>query len=234
MSRAERLLDLINLLRLHRQPVSGQSLAEELGVSLRTLYRDIATLQGQGADIVGEAGLGYVLRPGFLLPPLMFPAEEIEALVLGMRWVAARGDPGLQKAANTALTRIAAVLPTGLTADLETTALFIGPGAARPENTIDPAQLRHAIRSERKLTIQYHDADGSHTARVIWPFGLAFFEQVQVLLGWCELRADFRSFRVDRIASVETHSIKSPKRRQVLMTEWRQKQAAQRTTADRN
>lgn len=234
MSRAERLLDLINLLRLHRQPVRGQTLAEALGISLRTLYRDIATLQGQGADIVGEAGLGYVLRPGFLLPPLMFPAEEIEALVLGMRWVANRGDPGLQKAANTALTRIAAVLPAGLTADLETTALFIGPGGARPENTIDPAQLRHAIRSERKLTLQYRDAEAKASVRVIWPFGLAFFDQVQVLLGWCELRNDFRSFRVDRIADAAILAAKSPKRRQVLMTEWRRMQAAQRATADRN
>lgn len=234
MSRAERLLDLINLLRLHRHPVSGQSLAAELGISLRTLYRDIATLQGQGADIVGEAGLGYVLRPGFLLPPLMFPAEEIEALVLGMRWVAARGDPGLQKAATSALTRIAAVLPAGLTADLESTALFVGPAGPRPENSIDPALLRHAIRAERKLTIQYRDAGGSSSARVIWPFGLAFFDQVQVLLGWCELRDDFRSFRVDRIAAAEPQEARSPRRRQVLMTEWRRMQATQRATADRN
>lgn len=108
MSRAERLLDLMQVLRRHRGPVSGRHLAQETGVSLRTLYRDIASLQAQGAAIEGEPGLGYVLRPGFTLPPLMFREEEIEALVLGMRWVAARGDDPLAAAAGDALAKIAA------------------------------------------------------------------------------------------------------------------------------
>src|SRR5262249_40301365 len=102
MSRAARLLELIQLLRQHRHPVSGQVLADALGISLRTLYRDIATLQGEGATIDGEPGVGYLLRPGFLLPPLMLAEEEIEALVLGMRWVAERGDHPLQQAAGRA------------------------------------------------------------------------------------------------------------------------------------
>jgi predicted DNA-binding transcriptional regulator YafY len=100
MSRAERLLSLIEILRRHRAPVSGGKLAEELGVSLRSLYRDIATLQGQGAPIEGEAGVGYILKPGFLLPPLMFSETEIEAIVLGSRWVAQRGDGELSTAAR--------------------------------------------------------------------------------------------------------------------------------------
>ena len=111
MSRAQRLLDLLQLLHRHRRPVTGQSLADELGVSVRTLYRDIATLQAQGAHIEGEPGLGYVLRPGFLLPPLMFSEEELSALVLGMRWVADRGDGPLARAARDATAKIAAVLP---------------------------------------------------------------------------------------------------------------------------
>ena len=107
MSRAERLLELIQTLRRFRHPVSGAALAEELGVSLRTLYRDIQSLKAQGARIEGEPGLGYILRPGFMLPPLMFSEDEIEALVLGSRWVADRGDTRLGEAARNALTKIA-------------------------------------------------------------------------------------------------------------------------------
>src|SRR5215467_1409741 len=128
MSRAERLLDLIQVLRRYRQPVSGQTLADELGVSIRTLYRDIATLQGQGAAIDGEAGLGYILRPGFMLPPLMFTEEEIEALVLGSRWVAERADAPLSKAARNALANIVAVLPDDLRDGADASSLLVGPG----------------------------------------------------------------------------------------------------------
>src|SRR5215813_4296834 len=130
MSRAQRLLDLIQLLRRHRFPVSGAALAQELGVSLRTLYRDIETLNAQGARIDGEAGIGYVLRPGFMLPPLMFSEEEIEALVLGSRWVAERADGPLGNAARNALAKIAAVLPDDLKESLDASNLLIGPGEA--------------------------------------------------------------------------------------------------------
>src|SRR5678815_4120881 len=119
MSRAQRLLDLIQILRRHRQPVAGSALAEELGISLRTLYRDIATLQSQGARIDGEPGLGYILRPGFMLPPLMFSEEEIEALVLGSRWVHQRADRALADAAANVLAKIGAVLPKDLRETLD-------------------------------------------------------------------------------------------------------------------
>src|SRR5712692_11642714 len=128
VSRAQRLLDLIQLLRRHRFPISGASLAQELGVSLRTLYRDIETLNAQGARIDGEAGIGYVLRPGFMLPPLMFSEEEIEALVLGSRWVAERADAPLSKAAANVLAKIGAVLPKDLRETLDDSGLLIGPG----------------------------------------------------------------------------------------------------------
>src|SRR5438128_6721901 len=123
--RAERLLELIQILRRHRRPVSGRVLAGELGVSLRTLYRDVAALQAQGASIDGEAGLGYLLRPGFMLPPLMFSEEEIEALVLGSRWVSERGDAPLGAAARNALAKIAAVLPADLRDGLDATTLIV-------------------------------------------------------------------------------------------------------------
>src|SRR3954452_10917944 len=125
MSRTSRLLDLLELLRRHRSPVSGPELAAQIGISIRTLYRDIATLQGQGADIQGEPGLGYVLRPGFTLPPLMFSADEIEALVLGSRWVAVRGDARLGAAASNAVAKIRAVLPGELRDSVDAATLTV-------------------------------------------------------------------------------------------------------------
>ena len=221
MSRSERLLDLLHLLRRHHHPVSGQALADEIGVSLRTLYRDIASLQAQGANIEGEPGVGYVLRPGFLLPPLMFTAEEIETLVLGARWVMKRGDARLSEAAESALARIGAVVPHDLANEMEQSGLFIGPGAAIPQDNVDPAILRKAIRTGHKVRLVYRTEDGTETERVIWPFALAFFDQVRLLVGWCELRDDFRNFRTDRIHSAEVLDARSPRRRQVLMAEWR-------------
>ncbi|WP_180900155.1 helix-turn-helix transcriptional regulator [Martelella soudanensis] len=219
-SRSERLLALLQVLRGHRYPVAGTRLAGELGISIRTLYRDIASLRAQGAAIEGEAGVGYVLRPGFLLPPMMFSQEEIEALVLGSRWVAKATDAKLSAAAETALAKITAVLPPGLSDMVDETALIIGPRALAAEKADIPA-LRSAIRHERKLEIGYSDEAGAITRRIIWPFGLAYFESVRVVLGWCELRQDFRHFRTDRIASLTEPGERYPKRRAVLLAEWR-------------
>lgn len=223
MSRSARLLDLLQLLRRHRRPVSGQVLAAELGVSLRTLYRDIATLQGQGADITGEPGVGYVLKPGFLLPPLMFSPDEIEALVLGARWVAARVDDPLGLAARDALAKIAAVLPADLRADLEAAPLLIGPGGPLPPEVVALATLRRAIRAEQKLVIVYRDEAGTATERTVWPFALGFFDNRRMLVAWCELRQDFRHFRTDRIAAAAEGAGRYPRRRQALLKEWRAK-----------
>jgi len=178
MSRAQRLLGLIQVLRRHRFPVSGASLAHELGVSLRTVYRDIETLKAQGADIDGEAGIGYVLRPGFMLPPLMFSEEEIEALVLGGRWVAARTDEPLGKAARNAISKIAAVLPDDLKRSLESSTLLIGPARHPRAGAVELPRVREAIRRERKLRINYVDRDENQTWRTVWPFALGFFEQI--------------------------------------------------------
>lgn len=160
MSRSQRLLDLIQLLRRHRRPVSGRRLADVLRVSIRTLYRDIVTLQAQGAPIEGEPGLGYVLKPGFMLPPLMFSEDEIEALVLGSRWVSDRADGRLALAARDALAKILAVLPGDLRDDAEASALLVGPGAAIMAESFDLSAIRKAIRSERKLSILYRDGAG--------------------------------------------------------------------------
>lgn len=223
MSRTQRLFDLIQILRCHRYPVSGQHLAQELNVSLRTVYRDIATLQGQGASIEGAPGLGYLLRPGFMLPPLMFSEEEIEALVLGTRWVARRTDKKLRGAATNVLAKISAVLPDALQKQLEFSGLLIGPVKTTIENDDEKeALVRLAIRKEYKLLMTYLDAKGDASQRTIWPLALGFFEEIHVIVAWCELREDFRHFRTDRIiklAQLETHY---PKRRQILLKKWRE------------
>jgi predicted DNA-binding transcriptional regulator YafY len=219
MSRAQRLLDLIQAFRRHRFPVSGASLANELGISLRTLYRDIETLRAQGAHIDGEPGFGYVLRPGFLLPPLMFSEDEIEALVLGGRWVAARTDEPLGKAARNAISKIAAVLPADLKRSLDASALLVGP-VGRPGATELP-RIREAIRKERKMRIDYVDGEENITRRTIWPFALGFFEHARVIAAWCEIRLDYRHFRTDRIREVEISEVRYPRRRLTMLREWR-------------
>jgi len=222
VSRSERLFDLLNVLRRHRRPVSGQMLANEMGISLRTLYRDIASLQAQGATIEGEPGVGYVLKPGFMLPPLMFTPEEVEALVLGSRWVADRADARMRDAALGALARIAAVVPPALRDDMETSALLVVPGAPFPVDVVDPGLLRKAIRTERRLKLCYRDEAGTASERVVWPFALAFFDRVRLMIAWCELRDDFRSFRTDRIVEAEVMEGRYPARRQVLLKTWRE------------
>ena len=221
MSRAERLLDLLQRLRRHRFPVSGAALAGELGISLRTLYRDIASLQAQGAWIDGEPGLGYVLRPGFMLPPLMFSEDELHALALGARWVADRGDAALGLAARDAIAKIAAVLPADLRHDLDASTLLVGPGAPIAPGGAELAVIRKTIKAERKLAITYADLRGSETRRVIWPFALAFFDRVRVVAAWCELRQAYRHFRTDRIGALEPSQARYPRRRQALLKEWR-------------
>lgn len=213
----------MQILRRYRYPVSGAILASELAVSLRTLYRDIATLQAQGAQIDGEAGLGYVLRPGFMLPPLMFSAEEIEALVLGSRWVAERGgDSKLKTAAGSALAKIAAVLPDDLRYDLDASGLLIGPGDPIVAGDQELVVIRKAIRAEHKVQLTYVDAKNIETQRTIWPFALGFFERVRVVVAWCELRQEFRHFRIDRILKLVPLSIRYPQRRQALLKKWRE------------
>lgn len=222
MSRAERLLELLQLLRSHRYPVSGLKLATDLGVSIRTLYRDISILQGQGAKIDGEPGLGYVLRPGFMLPPLMFSEEELEAIILGSRWVADRADNNLAAAARAALVKIGAVLPTDLRQNLNDSALLVGPGEPIAAGDSELITIRKAIRAERKLSITYKGAKAEETSRIIWPIALSFFDSVRIVIAWCEQRQAFRHFRTDRIMTITALEVRYSRRRQVLLKEWRE------------
>ena len=220
MSRTQRLLDLIQILRRHRIPVAGTALADELSISLRTLYRDIETLKAQGAHIDGEPGVGYILRPGFMLPPLMFSEDEIEALVLGGRWVAAQPDEPLGKAARNALSKIAAVLPDDLQRSLETSSLLVAPQRPAAGDTELPT-IRRAIRAEHKLRITYPDEKENNTQRTIWPIALGFFERIRVVAAWCETRRDYRHFRTDRIRSLKMTDSRYPRRRFDMLREWR-------------
>lgn len=224
MSRSQRLLDLLQVLRQHRRPVSGASLAQEMNISLRTLYRDIATLRSHGANIEGEAGVGYILAPGFMLPPLMFSEEEIEALVLGSRWVLDRADAPLAKAARNALAKISAVLPDDLKERTHASDLVIGPNfgeAMRVENSVHMEIIRKAIRNEHIMQISYTDAQYNASSRIIWPIMLTYFERTRVIVAWCETRKAFRHFRTDRISLLENTGKRYYPRKPVLVDQWR-------------
>ena len=223
MSRTGRLLDLIQTLRRHRRPVSGAQLAAELAVSLRTIYRDIQTLIAQGAPIDGEAGIGYVLRPGFTLPPLMFSEDEIEAIVLGSGMVARAADPELAKAARNALAKIAAGLPAGRGDQAATSGVVASAVIASAAiDGVNLAPIRTAIRTEQKIWIAYNDQEGARTERQIWPILLTFGARVRLLAAWCELRGSYRQFRTDRIAGFAEVGERYPRRRRVLIKEWRE------------
>jgi predicted DNA-binding transcriptional regulator YafY len=202
MSRSARLLRLLQALRGRHQAVTAARLAEELEVSERTIYRDVADLMAQGAPIEGEAGVGYLLRPGLFLPPLMLSEDEVEAVLLGLRYVDQRGDEVLQAAASVALAKISAVLSPQAQAQITNPLSMPGPRPMFPQNAAPLDQLRAAIRGQVRLDIRYENEQGQRTQRVVWPVQLAFMDRARVLAAWCELRQDFRTFRTDRIISV--------------------------------
>ena len=202
MRRADRLFQIIQLLRRRNVATAGW-LAGELEVSERTVYRDIRDLMLSGVPIEGEAGVGYVLRRGFDLPPLMFTDAEIEAMVLGARVVTSWGDAGLAKAAADALARVESVLPDRLKARLTGTPLF-APGFHVPQQVAASLTVvRGAIDARRKVRMAYTGADGAGTERTVRPLGLFFWGTTWSFAGWCELRTDFRSFRLDRIGRLD-------------------------------
>lgn len=202
MSRSARLLRLLQAMRGHRRPVTAARLAEALEVSERTIYRDIAELMAQGAPIDGEAGVGYILRPGLFLPPLMLSDEEVEAIMLGLCYVDQRGDGILRAAAAVALAKISAVLSPQAQAQLTNPLSLPGPPRSFPQNTVPLDELRTAIRSHVRLDISYGDEQGRRSERIIWPIQFGFTDQARVLFAWCELRQDFRTFRTDRIVAM--------------------------------
>ena len=220
MDKTERLFSVIDALRRHRRPVTASVLAEEQGVSVRTLYRDIQTLIGLGAPIEGEAGIGYMLRSGFFLPPLMFSAEELEALVLGARWVQGRPDAELAGAAKNALAKIATATPDDLRDRLNNTGLWAAQQVWTREAEPLLGIVREAMRAEKTLHLSYADERGQLSERAVWPVTLAYYEDKQIIGAWCTMRQDFRNFRVDRVQTAAPGPAPFGKRRAVLMKEW--------------
>ena len=204
--------------------MTASTLAAELGTSVRSIYRDVETLRDQGATIEGEPGIGYLLRPGFLLPPLMFSHEELEAIVLGLRLTAEHGDEALGRAAKDVIAKVRAVLPRELRTLADETALLAGPARRRPADAIDLREVRRAIREQRKARIDYVTGTADRTTRVVWPIGLGFFERARVVIAWCEMRGDFRSFRTDRVVTWTTLDDPLPRSRPALLQEWRERE----------
>lgn len=201
MRKADRLFQIVQILRRSSKPVTAEAIAAELETSKRSVYRDIAALIGQRVPIRGEAGLGYVLESGFDLPPLMLTADEIDAVALGATWVAGHADASLARAASDLLAKIAAVLPEEMRPFLGNPASRAVPAFDRPVDGIEASQLRAWIRAGRKLRLDYADEQGRATRRTVWPLMIGYADATRIVLAWCELRADFRTFRLDRIVA---------------------------------
>jgi len=222
MSRTSRLFEMLGVLRARRRPVTALELAQELGVSERSVYRDVETLRLLGAPLEGQAGVGFVLREGFFLPNFAFTPEEMEALILGLGWVQQRADPALAQSSESALAKISSSrADRPLTAD-DTPALVAAASASERSDPARVAPLREAIRQLRKVSIRYEDIAGSVSERVVWPITIVYFDDVRVLAAWCESRSAFRHFRVDRVRAATVLDERYPERRPSLMRRWRE------------
>ena len=221
MRRAERLFEIVQILRRSRRPISAQAIADELEVSKRSVYRDVAALVSQRVPVTGEAGVGYVLERGFDMPPLMLTADELDAAVLGANWVASRGEPELARAAENLLAKIEAIVPPGLRIHLLEPSTSLAPVGRRSDEPVSSSLLRHAIRSGRKLSLVYRGSDGREFTRVVWPIVLGYRDAGRILAGWCELRGGFRYFRTDRMVTAELLADRVPERPATLRARWR-------------
>jgi predicted DNA-binding transcriptional regulator YafY len=204
MRRADRLFQIIQILRRSTRPVTAAALAEELEVSKRTVYRDVADLIGQRVPIDGEAGLGYLIASDYDMPPLMLTPDEIEAVMLGAQWVAGRSDKVLSNAARDVIAKIAAVVPERLRPFIAEPSVGVKPMIMEPDESVDSSSLRSAIRNGRKLRLRYRSEAGEESERTVWPVILGYAETTRLLVAWCELREGFRHFRTDRIVEAET------------------------------
>jgi predicted DNA-binding transcriptional regulator YafY len=192
MSKSTRLFEIIQILRAATAPVLAQDMADTLEVSVRTIYRDIASLQAMQTPIYGEAGIGYVMRKGYDLPPLSLDVEEAEAIAIGLSLIARIGDPDLWRAAGRASRKLAEVAPG-------TRNLIASSSGIEATDAVNLRKLRSAIRDERKIALAYRDVEGRDTDRVIWPIVLIYYVDAVMVAGWCELRQGFRHFRLDRV-----------------------------------
>lgn len=203
MRKADRLFQIIQILRRSTRPVTASRIADELEVSKRTVYRDVAHLIAQRVPIDGEAGFGYILDAGYDMPPLMLTPDEIEAVILGLQMVGKLGDPALNHAADDVMAKITSVMPETLLPYISQPAVGIRPDDVEPAGTHDTRPLRTAIRDGRKLKFNYRSADGTTTIRIVWPVLLGYANTHSLLIAWCESRQAFRHFRTERMSGVE-------------------------------
>jgi predicted DNA-binding transcriptional regulator YafY len=192
-SKTTRFFEIIQLLRDAKKPLLARDLATALEVSVRTVYRDIASLQAMQTPILGEPGVGYVMRKGYDLPPINLDVDEAEAVAVGLSLIARTGDPGLWRAAGRASRKLHEAAPG-------TRKLVTSSWGVETEPPIDLTRLRAAIREETKVAIRYRDAEEHETNRIIWPLVLIYYVDNVIIAAWCELRQSLRHFRIDRIA----------------------------------
>jgi predicted DNA-binding transcriptional regulator YafY len=221
MRRADRLFQIIQILRRTPKPTTAEALAAELDTSKRTVYRDIADLTGQRVPIRGEAGIGYVLQAGLDLPPLMLTPDEIEAAVLGAQWVARHSDPALARAAQDLIAKIGAVVPERLRPYALEPVTETPPARSQTADGLDMARVRAQIHAGRKIALCYRDEQGHESERVVWPVTVGYLETVRHLIAWCELRQDFRSFRTDRVIAAGFLDERYPEQPSALRAKWR-------------
>lgn len=227
MRRGDRLFEIIEILRRAKAPISAQSIGDELGITKRTVYRDVAALIAQGVPINGEAGVGYILDPGFHMPPLMLTPDEIEAVTLGVMWVRTRGEPELALAAEKLITKLETVAPARYRTSFLEPTVSVAP-VVQPEEVLGAAAIRSAIRRRKKIALVYSDNAGNETRRVIWPILLGYRDDSRIIAAWCELREDFRYFRTERIAVAEVLDDPIPRRMDVLRSDWEDAMTAAR------
>lgn len=201
MRRADRLFQIIQILRRQRAPITADALATELETSKRTVYRDVADLMAQRVPIRGEAGTGYVLDRGYDMPPLMLTPDEIEVAVLGAEWVSSRGDSALRRAAQDLIAKISATVPERLRPLVLNPAISTPPALQVLPDTLDMVAVRQAIRAGTKIRLRYRDESERESERVVWPVIVGYFDTTRILAAFCELRQDFRHFRADRVVS---------------------------------
>lgn len=227
MRRGDRLFELIEVLRRSRHPISAEVIGEQLEVSKRTVYRDIAALMAQNVPIRGEAGIGYVLEPGFHMPPLMLTPDEIEAAVLGAQWVATRGEPELANAAANLISKLEAIAPSGSETFFDAPSTNVAP-VEPPKEGLDSSRIRTAIRNRNKIWISYRDDKGSTSERTIWPLLLGYRDAGRIIAAWCEIRSAFRYFRTERINAANVLPDRIPQRMDLLRAEWQKAMASER------
>lgn len=223
MSRSIRLLTLLQHLREQRYPITARYLAEHLEISVRSVYRDIESLRDQGVHIEGSAGLGFQLKENFLLPPMSLDETEVEAVFLALHWLKSVPDPALKSASHSVLTKLNAVLPKNKQELINETMLrSINHWLAVDEKIVE--QVRLAIRYQVKIKVDYLDEKQNISTRVLWPFVLGYFNDKMLLAAWCELREDFRNFRLDRIQKMHVTETVYPEFKRHLFQAWWQKE----------